>query len=152
MKSVPELVVDRTDFRPAYERAYSVRNEHGVTVGRLELQGPIPVEGVKYVPDEGCRKSFEALMRQYPELAGVWAVRLSEVDWPYRGRGVGRELYERALLDAARENRAIIPDLCLDDEDPDGAVHETSDAARRVWRSLWKEYPREGYVTYGKLP
>lgn len=128
-------------------RQYQLRHA-GLKIGLLSLSGPL--RGRYITNEEGCAADFDRLHARFPELDSVYAVRHAFLRDEYRDLGLGRMMYERALLDAARNHAALMPDLCLSDPYDDVDQHDTSAAASRVWASLKRDYPHEGRVVYGR--
>lgn len=88
-----------------------------------------------------CRSDLERLRLSFPEIEGVRAVTGASLRADMRGRGFGREMYEHALVHAAEQGQAMVPDRCTGGG--------TSEAAMRVWESLKRNYPHVGNVVWG---
>lgn len=86
--------------------------------------------------DRACLASVQRLDARAGRRLGVLRVSEAELRAEARGRGVGVELYARAIEAAGELGCAVVADVCaLPTDWTGGAPRQTSADARRVWAS-----------------
>lgn len=88
-----------------------------------------------------CLEDYVALKQSYPVIERLWAVGYARLDEDLRGQGIGKLMFQKLLALGVSHKAAFAPGICFGEE--------TSPSALRVWNSLSRTYPGEGYVLWG---
>lgn len=106
---------------------------------------PVPTRGGRPIrasyDKDACMADLRILSKRVGKDMGLWYVGGSWLNELLRGIGLGRLLYYEMAKIAAMYGNALAPDVCADEK--------TSPAAFRVWDSLRRDLPNEGYVFWG---
>jgi GNAT superfamily N-acetyltransferase len=91
-----------------------------------------------------CQSDIDALEAQGYKSYKIWQVVQSRIEEEFRGQGLGKELYRKALEEVGRRHGRsfVVPYACT------MGSGSTSKDALRVWTSLAREYPSSGLVFY----
>lgn len=125
---------------PSSDRAFVYAYVDGVDlpVGEMELQ----LVGASFWDAGPCRGSVRRLLERLAELGKpdpkVYIVRNVRVEHAFRGRGLGKGLYEKVLTSCAPGKRGciLLGERCVGGK--------TSIDAERVWWSLASRWVTEG--------
>lgn len=127
---------------PHYSPVYKLLvYEGGKKVGGILLIEGLSPYSRQRVP---CPEDVKALIAQgADEKANIWVVDGAFLDEHLHNKGIGKEMYRRAFKAIAKKKGPVffVPSYC---ELGSG----TSQDARRVWKSLSREYKSSGDVFY----
>lgn len=122
------------------KRKYSIVDDvHGLRRGWVALNGNFADA------HPTCIGAYRNLAEHQPAVTDMLRVVSSHLDKDLQGQGLGRLLYEHAVVDLAHEGIAVAPDSC-------GNYGVTSKEAQRAWRSLARDYPAVPYAYRSDKP
>jgi hypothetical protein len=89
-----------------------------------------------------CRTDFDTLTSKHPQIQNLWFIGHTMLDVELRRRGLGNLFYAEIIQMATKHRAAIGPGVC--------AGEPTKPAAFRVWNSIRRRYPHEGFLVWGR--
>jgi GNAT superfamily N-acetyltransferase len=91
-----------------------------------------------------CRKSLDELRKKLNSDINIFEISSVRLRKKYRGLGIGKQIYERALRLAWQNNAGLIPNSCMEHG-------KTSESAKNVWLYLKGYYVSEGNIVIFKI-